>query len=99
MKTEIHLTPDLFKEKLKFELAEKARLEKEAKQKEMYLNDVVGAYVMGAKLPQDGLRLDENYNFVYQIDDSVSQLPNENSSDGNVEIRPLTREDRVQRHN
>lgn len=97
MKTEVHLTPELFKEKLKFELTEKARLEKEAKQKEAYLNDVVGAYVMGARLPQDGLRLDENYNFVYQIDDSVSQQFEEDVAD--VDIKPLTREDRVQRHN
>lgn len=100
-KTTTHSTPVLFKEKIRQEQADIQRMQMELKRKEAYLNDIVGAYVLGAQLPQQNLRLDENFNFVYEVEESESDnatSEGDGQSGGDFIPKPLTRHDRIERH-
>jgi hypothetical protein len=60
-----HETPEVLKTKLKEEVALIAKLKGDLTLAEQRLQDVIGAYILGAKLPQVGIRFDEDYNLIY----------------------------------
>lgn len=91
--THKHETPEVLKTKLKEEVAliSKLKGEAEAAQQnlqfaEQRLQDVIGAYILGAGLPQQGIRFDENFDLLFDTGESEGESEALNQEDSETEM-------------
>jgi hypothetical protein len=63
--THKHETPQSIKDKLKADVEVINKLKLELQTLEKNLQDVIGAYILGAGLPQANIRFDEEFNLIY----------------------------------
>lgn len=93
-----HETPEVLKTKLKEEVALIGKLKSDLATAEQRLQDVIGAYILGAQLPQQGIRFDENFDLIYDTgqvgesnggenqDQSPAEMVEENQDESPVEM-------------
>lgn len=75
--TNKHETPEVLKTKLKEEVALITKLKAELQTAEQRLQDVIGAYILGAGLPQQGIRFDDSFDLIYEESAAVEIMDNE----------------------
>jgi hypothetical protein len=72
--TNKHETPEVLKTKLKEEVALISKLKADLQTAEQRLQDVVGAYILGAGLPQQGIRFDESFDLLYESEGETEEF-------------------------
>lgn len=69
-----HETPEVLKTKLKEEVSLISKLKGDLQLAEQRLQDVIGAYILGAGLPQQGIRFDENFDLIFDTPESAGEV-------------------------
>lgn len=84
-----HTTPDVMKTKLKADFATLNDLKTRVNQTEQAIQDYIGAYVLGAKLPTVDLKFDENFDLTYEVAVEGEDLGEDPNAEQTAEMEVL----------
>lgn len=92
--TNKHVVPELLKTKLKNDFDQLVQMRAQVQLLDQKIQDIVGAYILGANLPQQNVKFNEEYDLLYEIDDEVEELEAEEEEVAptpKVPVRPKVR--------
>ena len=86
--TKTHELPKALKDKIKTEAETIARLDAQIKEIDARLKDLVSAYILGAGLPQENIRFNDNFDLVFGEAETPTTAPKVEEYEAVEEAQP-----------